>query len=113
MLTPSGEFDRQVLIEHNVPTRDATMGGEVPSWQTFATCWARYREAAVESSPSLGVQQGMAGAYRGAKVRIRYVPGVDMTMRINDGGHLWEITGMAVLGRKDEIDFAVRDWAHK
>ena len=34
MLTPSGEFDRQVIIERNVPTRDSTMGGEVPSWET-------------------------------------------------------------------------------
>jgi head-tail adaptor len=113
MLTPSGEFDRQVIIERNVPTRDSTMGGEVPSWETVATCWARYRETPVESSPALGTQQGMAGAYRGGKVRIRYISGLDMTMRINDSGQLWEITGMAVLGRRDEIDFAVRDWAHK
>jgi head-tail adaptor len=113
MLTPSGEFDRQVTIQRNVPTRDASMGGEVPNWQTVTTCWARYRETPNEPSPALGVQQNLSAAFRGGKVRIRYIDGLDMTMRISDAGQLWEITGMAVLGRKDEIDFAVRDWAHK
>lgn len=112
MLTPSGEFDRQVTIEQNTPTKNSTMGGEVPSWSTFASgVWARFRETPVDATA--GAQVTIDGAYRGSKVRIRYIDGITNGMRLNDDGALWEITGTAVLGRKAEIDLAVRDWRHK
>lgn len=113
MLTPSGEFDRLMTIELNTPARDATMGGELPSWATWADVWARIREKPVETAGSTGAPAGLDAGQRMAAVRIRYLEGVDPArMRLREGSTLWRITGLAVLGRNAELDLTVRDWSH-
>ncbi len=76
-----GDFDTKVVIESQVKTRNATTSEEEITWQTFATAWANRNR---KSNESFEVQKQVANE-TGDWV-IRYIAGIDETMRVNDHG---------------------------
>lgn len=112
--TTAGELDRLVAIERKSVTRHPTLGSEVVAWvPLLALWWVKFMEQPVEPTSGLGKDEAAAAAYVPAKVRGRWLPGVDATMRLNEQGRLWQITAVAAVGRQQWLDLSLRDWAHE
>ena len=87
-------MDRFITIEDPTVTQD-DFGGEVTTWATFAQVWAqRVDMRAKERFNSEQIQ-----AIETTTWRIRYLDGVQPDMRIVYFGKVYEITGLAELGR--------------
>ena len=99
-------MDRFITIEEPTVTQDS-FGGEVTTWTTFAQVWAqRVDMRAKERFNSEQIQ-----AIETTTWRIRYLAGVQPDMRITYFGKVYEITGLAELGRTAglEITTEARD----
>lgn len=86
----AGRLRHRVTIEEKSVTRD-TYGGEVVTWETFATVWG-------DVSPMVGreyLEGRQEGAEINTRVRIRYLAGVRPEMRVkwadDDGTHYYDI----------------------
>lgn len=104
-------FDRRVTVEQRAVSQDATFGSEVVTWSAFAS---NLPAQVLESSTSGEFARGAAATYaRPIRVRVRYLSGLDPGMRINYGGRLLKITGLAEVGRRDMIEFSCSEWDHE
>lgn len=107
-----GKLDRRIRIEQRA-TVDGDYGPQPGDWTTFATVWANIQE----TLPSRGETQaqGIRIAERPARVRIRYLDGVNSAMRVvwlDRGNRLLKIlTPAAELGRRDGMEFMVADFS--
>ena len=91
----AGKMDRLITIEQATSTRD-TVGDAVPTWSTFATVWAR-------KVRSRGTEQFKAEretAEREIRLEIRYLAGLDETMRIRFDGQIFDIEDLEEIGRR-------------
>ena len=97
----SGQIDRRITIEQNTAGRDAA-GAETESWTALADMpvWAEVRPAA--GREFFDAQQIVAEAK--VVFRIRYRSDVDHKMRVNYAGNLYDIHGIAELGRQEGLD---------
>lgn len=123
MVTPAllrsltaGRRDRLVTLEQPVISRDSATGAPARSWSTVAQEWAEVLESATAGS-SLGSGEdralNVATYARPTRVRIPYRGDVATDWRVNLGdGRYLEIIGTAVLGRRDGLELACREWAH-
>lgn len=110
----AGRLDRYVSIEHRVVTRDAATGAEVATWAVFASAWAQVDEMAGSTRLRDEQMVGDVAAYgRPTQVTMRWVAGVDATMRINDKGVLYQIIGTARIGRNEGLSLACTAFAHE
>lgn len=84
----AGELRHPIIIESLAPTRDA-QGGMIRTWTQFAALRAKIANLSgnEENATSHG---GLTGEAR-TEFTIRYVPGVDSSMRIRYGGQLYNI----------------------
>jgi len=95
----AGQLDRRITIEQNTPGHDAA-GAPTESWATLATVWAEVRPAA--GREFFDAQQIVAEAK--VVFRIRYRSDVDHKMRVSYAGNLYDIHGIAELGRQEGLD---------
>jgi len=108
-------LDRRVTVEQKSVAREATFGGETISWVPLVS----NVPAQVLESPTAGeFKAGVVSAYaRPTIVRMRYSSGLattDPSMRINYGGRLLKIIGVAHKGRSAGLmEFACQEWAHE
>ena len=87
-------MDRFITIEDPTVTQD-DFGGEVTTWTEFATVWAqRVDMKARERFNSDQIQAKEMTTWR-----IRFLDGIQPDMRIVYFGKVYEITGIAELGR--------------
>ncbi len=84
-------LDTRITIKSRSVTNEGTYGSEVVTWPTFATPWAEWKEVAPSNSES--VRQGLEVARNQVRVRIRYLAGVDSSMRIARGAVVYRIVG--------------------
>lgn len=111
-MTPDlGPLDRRIRIEQQ-GTTDGDYGPQPGSWTTFGTFWATVQEVL----PSRGESQadGIRIAERPARVRMRYVPGINSAMRViylDRSDRVMKIIAQPVeLGRKFGLEFMAADF---
>ena len=107
----AGEMDRLVTIEQRVVARDAATGAEVVTWAPLATVWAKVTETA---NALRGLDEKLLAnvlAYgRPVTMLMYWVDGVNPTMRVNEGGVLYQIVGTAMVGRREGLTLACGAW---
>ena len=109
----AGQLDRRVIIEQRTVSRDPAYNSEVVAWSTLAAVWAQVVESSTPPSANPGQAEALAAYQRPMKVRIRWRPGVDTTLRLNYAGRLLQITATAELGRRQWLEMACQEWAHE
>ena len=110
----AGRFDRRIVIEKQSTTQDANYGTPLVVWETLVTVWANWQD--VMPSRSESVKMGLDVARNQTRVRIRYITGVDSSMRIILLGPpdvTYQIVGgPAEIGkRKTELEFMVERYS--
>lgn len=110
----AAEFDRRITIEQRVDVPDALYGKSTPQWAALASnVPAQVRD--VLPSKSEAVQGAVEVAALPARVRLRYMPGIDSTMRIIVHGEtdrlMQIITPPAEIGRREAIEFMAREYS--
>lgn len=111
----AGELDRLVAVEKKQVSKDAATGAAVVTWVAHASnVWAAIDETA---TPGQRGDERLQGAVqvigRPAAARLRWVDGVDASMRINDGGTLWQIVSIARIGRQEGLNLMLTAWSHE
>ena len=109
----AGKLDRLITVEAATVTRDATTGAEAKAWaQLGAAFWAEVLESATGNDE--GLAAGISTSARPTRVRCRYRSDIDPTMRLNLGSsQLLQIIGVAMLGRREGLELACKEWAHE
>lgn len=107
----AGQLDRQVTIQRRAETRETALGSVQVTWPVLATVWAQVVESSTASDEAM--RAGVQTFARPSKVRIRWRSDIDTTMRINHGGQLLQILGIAELGRRQGLELACKEWAHE
>lgn len=111
-MRPAGKRDRLVTIEKMGGGRDPALGSRVVAWvQHGDPAWAEVLE---QADPAADGQRGDVDAAGGTlKMNLLWQAGVTTAMRINDSGALYQIVGMATLGRREELALLCRRWSHE
>jgi SPP1 family predicted phage head-tail adaptor len=90
----AGRLDRKIIFETLTETRDE-FGAVSESWNTWREVWAQVM-------PMSAQERFLSDAKRSVRVnkfKIRYLKGLLSTMRIRYEGLIYNITGIAELGR--------------
>lgn len=97
--TPAGDLDRRIELQEPTTAQSGT-GAPVTSWSTAATVWAGIRPASarefIGGAAELSEQRTV--------FRIRFRRDVVTTWRIAYGAQLWEIVGVAEIGRQEGLE---------
>ena len=109
----AGKLDRLITVEAATVTRDSDTGAESKAWAQLGTAfWAEVLESATDTDERLAA--GVETYARPTRVRCRYRSDIDPSMRLNLGsGRLLQIIGTAMLGRRDGLELACKEWAHE
>lgn len=107
----AGRLDKRVVIERESVTRDAETGAESVTWETWATVWAEVLES--ETASLTGAQVVMAASARPSRVTVRHLAALTVRDRINIGGRLLQIIGIAEVGRREFTRLACKEWEHE
>jgi len=97
----SGRLDRRIVIQSASTTQDAS-GQEIETWATFATVWAERKD--VRGGERFTSQQQLAT--RTATFRLRWLAGIDETMRVVDDGTTWNVLGVADSERQGWLELS-------
>jgi head-tail adaptor len=110
----AGKLDRLITVESFTVARDSGTGAEVRTWATLgAAFWAEVLESATATDEGL-TAAGVATYARPTRVRCRYRSDIDATMRLNLGSNqLLQIIGVAMIGRREGLELACKEWAHE
>ncbi len=90
-----GELDKKFLIEQRTTSRDTVSGEQVKTWSTFGQVWGKWLKKSNEKFE--GDQQV---ALQDTEALIRWMSGINETMRINDSGTYHYIKGIQELDRR-------------
>lgn len=105
-------LDRKIRLERPVAAPGATFGAgaDAVTWALVATVWASWLEVA--PSRSEAVKAGLQLARQQVRVRIRYLAGLDSSMRVVYGGAAHNIVGgPAEIGRKEYLEMVVERYS--
>ena len=102
----SGKMDRLITIGEFTSVQDS-YGQETETWTEFATVWAEKID--IKARERFAAQQDIAEET--TRFRIRWLAGLTPKMRIVHDGKVYNITGIAELGRRGglEITTEARD----
>jgi len=81
-----GELDQRIIIQDNTTVRGSS-GEEIAAWATWKTVWAQVQT----SSGTEKLYSSQLVAEASHKIKIRYLSGVEPTMRINWSDHILDI----------------------
>lgn len=95
-------YDRVLTLQTPVRTRD-TLGGEVTTWATIAELWGNVHTRGQSAERYISSAE-REWAARVAAVRIPWRQNVNETMRIVYDGYAWDITGIAEIGFRRELE---------
>lgn len=104
----AGRLDQEITLQTASMARDGTYSAAAVTYSNFATVWAevRFRTLANPEPVIAGQKQSTLRA----TFRIRYLPGVTSTMRINHGGRYYQVLDWNVIGRNEEIYINAVEW---
>ena len=110
-----GQFDSRVTIEEKSVTQDTTYGTEVISWVTFASeVPAEISDISPKRSAE-SVIQGIAIETRMTAIKMRWIPGIDSSMRVIIHGEpdrtCQIVAGPAMIGRRQGIELMVTEYS--
>lgn len=102
-------LDRRVKIEKKSVTREPKFNSAVTTWVPHVEVWAEVVDALPSRSES--VRQGLNQARNQTRIRIRYLEGIDSTMRIRYRDRTLQIVGgPAELGRKEYLELMCEEY---
>lgn len=109
---PHYRRDRLITFEAAAITRDPATGAQVKAWAPASPqIWAQVLESATGNDE--GLRGDVATYAKPTRVRCLYRAGITPAMRINlGGGRLLQIIGVAMLGRREGLELACKEWAH-
>jgi SPP1 family predicted phage head-tail adaptor len=91
----AGDLRWQITIQQKTPSSPNPATGEISyTWSTFATVWADATPISRRGSRAAweAVIAAQVKAQRVNQFDIRYIPGIDETMRVVDvDGRIWDI----------------------
>lgn len=95
-----GRFDRYVAIEMPTTTRGPT-GQPIETWATFVRMWMEKRDIRGRERIAAGEQElaSEATVWVG-----QWIDGVTPDMRLVDGDKVYNITGIAEIGRYETLE---------
>jgi len=96
----AGKLDRQIVIQTFTSAAANEFGEQTKTWQTFATVWA-------ELKPIRARERFQSTVLRAEKAQIfciRYLSGLEATMRISYDGLFWNIRGITEIGRREMFE---------
>jgi len=96
-------MDRRITIEEIVETRDS-YGAVIRTWTPFATVWAEVRPV---RSREL-IASAKVTAEFDTVFRARWLDGLSPAMRVIHDGDVYEITGLAEIGRREGLEIMGR-----
>lgn len=100
----AGALDRQITLQAKTETQDA-FGAPIAAWAEFATVWAERIE--MSGREFFTAQQVTPEVMR--KYRIRWVAGVNTTMRlVDEDAEFWDIVRVAEVGRRHWLELTVK-----
>ena len=94
-----GELDRRITFQREEITQSPS-GAPMRLWVDVATVWASFR-------PAMGKERYQAPqtlATRTGTWRIRWRTGIDEKMRFLFRGDVWQIDGLAEIGRREGLE---------
>lgn len=111
----AGSLDRRITLEQRtVTSRDPATGAELITYTPWRTLWASVEEFSNVGASEEYVRKGVALHQGIARIRIRWLAGVDTSMRVNlGGGRLLQISGMAAKGRRQFIELSCNEFSHE
>jgi len=98
----------RIRIERKLVTRDPQYGTEVVSWVEFACVWAEVKDILPSRAERMAEQIQIAR--RPARIRIRYLAGITLDMRVIIDNRIHQIiAGPSMLGRREAIELMVEE----
>ena len=98
-LMRAGALDRRITIERPAEVQDAA-GQPVPGWDLVAERWAQKRD--VRGRERFAAEQTIGEET--AVFVIRWLAGIDATMRVVHDGKVYDIQGLAEIGTRDGLE---------
>jgi len=100
MADHAGEKNRQIIIE-SLSVARGSFNEVAETWSTYATCWAKKEDIGGRER----FQAARELAVREARFYVWWRSGLtEGTYRINEGGTIWDITGIREIGWREEIE---------
>jgi SPP1 family predicted phage head-tail adaptor len=100
MKLPIGRLDRRITLQTLVQSQGAVYGEPTEQYRDFATVAA----AALPLSGREIAAARQIDSKVNAQFQIRYLPGVDSTMRILYGGDAYDIQSVEEVGRRERLN---------
>lgn len=107
-----GAMDTRITIQERTVTGDSVTNEDVETWEDFATCWAELKPISRSVGDTVNPGQGQSIELFEAdqqvakdmlRLKIRFIAGLDETMRIVIDGTYHYIKGIEEWGRKSYI----------
>lgn len=103
-----GPLDTRVRIEYKSVTQDSVYGTEVISWLPKATVWAEVLDVLPTRQQAEQMRNDVQVSVRRTRVRMRYRPDIDASMRCVIGGIVYQIVGgPAEIGRHEWLELLI------
>ena len=99
---PQYTLNRIVTLQRKVVTRDTTYGSEIVSWADIDTVWAHVRQTGASKNFENDANRNIA--LRNSTIRIQWRNDVRETSRVVYDSLLWDIKGIAEIGRLHYLD---------
>lgn len=106
-------LDQRITLERPSVTRGA-YGEEVVTWTPVASCWAAVVD---QVTPTKGGDETVVADLRllasRTRITLRYLAGITTDMRVQwpARSRIFQITGMAELGRRDGIELTCEEYS--
>lgn len=108
-----GRMLRRISIEFPVYETDEGYGSRLVRWDPLTTCDAEWQD--ILPSRSEAVRGGLTTARNQTRLRLRWRPDIDSTMRIvlhGDADTVYQIVGgPAEIGRKEKLELVVERYS--
>lgn len=95
----AGRMDRRITIQNYTVQRDS-WNHPRQTWTTLHTVWAHKREVVLREQTELQQRVG----YTRTHFKIRYVSGIDTTMRVEYDNQHYYVIGVKELGRQEGLE---------
>ena len=86
----AGSLRHRITIQRSEPKQDPNTGAMTQAWVDVATTWASIEPLSARDFIAASAAQSEISA----RIVIRYRPGIDSTMRILEGGRIFNIKGV-------------------
>lgn len=99
MVIQAGKLKHRITIQRKTPGRDAS-GGELTTWDTFATPYASVEPLQGREYNSASGEQAVATT----RFRVRYLPGVTSSMRVLFEGRVFNLVSPPIDPNKGHVE---------